>query len=95
MGNPDLTNKGGAAYPTQWQRPLVRGPGGPHDGDMEARVAKLEASMQHVERDIADIKQDLREFRSQTHSDLRWMLGAMAAAFLILLGAMAHGFHWL
>ena len=30
--------------------------GGPHDPGLEARVAKLEAAVEHIQRDIADIK---------------------------------------
>ena len=62
---------------------------------MEARVARLEAGMDHVVRDLADVKADLRAFRTETHTNFRWLLGAMAAAFFILLATMAHGFHWL
>jgi hypothetical protein len=39
------------------------GGGGTSDG-MEARVAKLEASVEHIQKDIAEIKGDVREFRS-------------------------------
>lgn len=74
---------------------LAGGSEPPHDGGMEARVAKLEAGMEHVVRDLADVKADLRAFRTETSANFRWLLGAMSAAFIILLGAIAHGFHWL
>lgn len=76
-------------------RPLASGHEPPHDGGMEARVAKLEAAMEHVQEDIRDIKTDLRAFRADTSANFRWVLGAMSGGFIILLGAMAHGFHWL
>ena len=48
----------------------------PIDTGMEARVAKLEASINHVERDIGEIKADLRSL-------LRGGIGA----FLVTSGA--------
>ena len=75
--------------------PLRHGGGGGHNGGMEARVAKLEAVLEHVQTDIADIKQDLRDFRKSVDSRFLWLLGAYGAGFLVLLGAMAHGFGWM
>lgn len=39
---------------------LAGGGGPPHDGGMEARVAKLEATVEYIQRDIAEIKIDLK-----------------------------------
>jgi hypothetical protein len=39
------------------------GGGGTSDG-IEPRVAKLEASVEHIQKDIAEIKIDMREFRT-------------------------------
>ena len=80
---------------------LASGGQPPHDEGMEARVARLEAIAEHVKTDIGDLRADMRglrtevhDFRKETHADTRWMLAALGAGFLILLGAMAHGFHW-
>jgi hypothetical protein len=43
---------------------LQSGGGGGTSGGMEPRVAKLEASVENIQRDIADIKTDVREFRN-------------------------------
>lgn len=72
-------------------RALAGDGGGTHDGGMEARLAKLEASMEHVQEDIRDIKTDIREVRSSLRADLLWMIGGFAA----MLAVMAHGFHWI
>jgi hypothetical protein len=40
------------------------------DDGVEARVAKLEAAVEHIQADISDLKADLRGFRAQTHTDL-------------------------
>jgi len=75
--------------------PLAHGGEPPHDGGMEARVARLEAGMEHVVRELVDIRQDIRDLRRELHSTTKWLLAAYGAGFIILLGAMAHGFHWL
>lgn len=82
------------------------GGGGPQDPYMEARIAKLEASMEHVQEDIRDIKTELRNFRGQVHDDFKsdratarteflWLVGGAIAAVAVLVGVMAHGFHWI
>src|SRR6185312_2567276 len=73
------------------KRRVDGGAGGPHDPFMEARVAKLEAAVEHIQRDIADIKIDMRDIRKLIHSNFIWMLGGFAATLAVL----AHGFHWL
>lgn len=67
----------------------------PHDGGMEARVAKLEAAMEHVQQDIRDIKIDVREIKANARVDFRLLFGALIATALGLAAMMARGFHWL
>ena len=62
---------------------------------MEPRVAKLEAHVEHIQRDVTEIKGDLRSL-------LRWGLAIFAGGFVItwagLIGLayiIAKGFHWL
>ena len=38
--------------------------GGGNDGGMEARVAKLGAAVEHIQRDVGEIKQDIRETKT-------------------------------
>jgi len=75
--------------------PVDGGGGGSDNGGMEARVARLEASAQHIERDISEIKGDQR-------SMLRWGLSVFAGGFVLtwagliaLALLMAKGFGWL
>lgn len=99
MAEPDYT------FQAQWlaqqasldraQRPLEGGPSGPHDGGMEARIAKLEAHVGHIQSDIADIKTDVREIRNERHSDVRWAIGFYIGGVVALVGLMAKGFGWL
>lgn len=58
---------------------------------MEARIAKLESAAHHIQSDIAKIKIDIRELRS----DNKILLGMIIAASLGLAGIMAKGFGWL
>lgn len=67
----------------------------PDNGDMEARVAKLEAAMEYVQRDIGEIKSDIREIKEHARADFRILFGALIAVALGLAGLMAKGFHWL
>lgn len=68
--------------------------GGTFDG-MEARVAKLEASLEHIGREISDVKADVRILRENARGDFRILFGAIIAVALGLAGLLAKGFHWL
>lgn len=63
--------------------------------DMEARVAKLESTVEHILREVTDIKTDLRGLRSDQRGDFRLLFGALIAATLGLAGIIAKGFQWL
>ena len=77
------------------QNALKSGSGGGNSSDMEARIAKLEASMEHVQGDIGDIKTDIRGIRGEARTDFRLLFGAVIAVALGLAGLMAHGFKWI
>lgn len=72
--------------------------GPPNDGDMEARVAKLEATAEFVQRDIKELKEDVRAVRGDITgirtTDFRLIFGAIITVALGLAGLMAKGFHW-
>jgi len=84
----------------EWKGPPVDGDGGGgDDGGMEARVAKLEAIVEHVQQDIAELKADVRNVRNDITgirtTDFRILFGAIIAVALGLAGLMARGFGWL
>ncbi len=61
---------------------------------MEVRIAKLEASVEHIEKDVTEIKGDLRSL-------LRWGLSIFGSGFILtwagLIGLafiIAKGFKW-
>lgn len=62
---------------------------------MEARAAKLEASVEHIERDIGEIRTDIRGLRADAKTDFRLLFAALIASALGLASLMAKGFHWL
>ncbi|MBY7926306.1 hemolysin XhlA family protein [Vibrio fluvialis] len=62
---------------------------------LEARVAKLESSVEYIQRDIADIKTDIKEIRHNQRSDFRTLFGALISVALGLAALMAKGFGWL
>lgn len=67
----------------------------PDNGDMEARIAKLETAMEYVQRDLGEIKTDIRQIKDHARTDFRMLFGALIAVALGLAGLMAKGFHWL
>lgn len=62
---------------------------------MEARLAKLESSVDHIQSDIKDVKQDIREIKKDAKEDFRSLFGALIIIALGLATIMAKGFHWL
>ena len=79
----------------RWVGPPVDQGGGPPDnGDMEARIAKLESAVDYVKRDITDIKLDLRDIKKDAREDFRILAGMLIAVAIGLAGLMAKGFHW-
>ena len=78
---------------------LPPGGDGGDNGGMEARVAKLESAVEFIQRDIGELKPDIKEMRGDITSirttDFRILFGAIIAVALGLAGLMAKGFHWL
>lgn len=68
--------------------------GGGYGDGMEARVAKLEAHVEHIMRDTGEIKTDLRDLRKKVDSHFLFLISALGAGFIALIGLMAKGFHW-
>ncbi|TMS58943.1 hypothetical protein MW7_007200 [Imbroritus primus] len=66
---------------------------------MEARVAKLEAGIEYIQRDITELKSELRAANTAITSirttDFRITFGAIIAVALGLAGLMAKGFNWI
>lgn len=59
---------------------------------MESRITRLEAAMEHMQRDIAELKADVRSIRT---TDVRIVFGALITVALGLAAIMAKGFGWL
>jgi hypothetical protein len=76
-------------------RALSGSGGGGTSGGMEARVAKLEAGIEFIGREITEIKNDVRSLRDNARTDFRVLFGAIIVAALGLAGIIAKGFHWL
>lgn len=74
------------------------GDGGGYDGGMEARISKLETTVEYIQRDIKELKEDVRSIRTDITgirtTDFRLLFGAIIAVALGLAGMMAKGFHW-
>lgn len=71
------------------------GPSTPEGGSMEPRVAKLEAAVEFIQRDISEVKTDLRDIgkKLDLHFYMNW--GGLIAVALGLAALMAKGFHWI
>ena len=68
---------------------------GRYPADMESRVAVLEQIARTTTASLERIERRMDALAAEHRSDFRWLLGTMLAGFGALLGAMAHGFHWL
>ncbi|CAB3799790.1 hypothetical protein [Pararobbsia alpina] len=77
------------------RRSPTGGDGGGNGGGTETRIGKLGASVEHVQQDVSDLRQDVREIRSLMATDFRLTWAGLIAVALGLAGMMAKGFHWL
>jgi hypothetical protein len=71
------------------------GSSGGDGSGIESRVAKIEAAIEHIQTDIADMKTEIRSLRQDAKGDFRVLFGAIIAVALGIAGLMAKGFHWL
>jgi hypothetical protein len=69
--------------------------GGGDDGGMEARIARLEADSEHIKGSLQTIVSRLDRMEGNQRADFRYMLGAGAAAVIIVIGVVAKGFGWI
>ena len=88
----------------QQQARLKGGDGDGTYGGMEGRVSKLEAHMEHMREDMAEVKGDLKTLidsvaKLPTRSDLSsWKLqwtGLAVAAIAIVVGGIIGGLAWI
>jgi hypothetical protein len=75
-------------------RELKSGDGGGTSGGMESRMTAVEVHIEHIRKDLSDLKTDVRDHRKDTTADFRILFGAIIVAALGLAGLMAKGFHW-
>lgn len=75
---------------------------GRYPESMEARVAVLEqiarttsAALERIERRLDSMDRRIDTVVTDQRADFRWPVGIMLGGFGAMLGAMAHGFHWL
>ena len=50
---------------------------------------------QSVESRLGELRQDIRDLRSDMNKDFRWTWGGMAGGVLLVLGVLAKGFGWI
>lgn len=96
MSSNSIIDSSGNVYrfPTSEEGDKKRGGGNtggenpPGDGELEARVAKLETHVEYMRRDLSEARADLKEIRSDVNSiknKLSWFAGAAA----IVVGVLA------
>lgn len=75
--------------------PIAHDGDGPHDGGMEARVARLESDMGHVKSDMAEVKVETRlhregltSFSKEVSAEFRAVRKEMQTDFRLLFGAL-------
>lgn len=81
--------------------PIAKSGGGGDNGDMEARIARVESDMTHISKtldevklDVREIRKDIQEVRKEATRDYRTLFAALISVAIGLAGLMAKGFQW-
>jgi hypothetical protein len=61
---------------------------------VDVRLAVLEQIAKDTKYVLSEIKQDLKDIRSDQRADFRLLFGCIVTVGLDLAGLIAHGFHW-
>lgn len=68
---------------------------GPHEDQLEVRVAKIEADVAHIRSDLHDVKDDLKElrgdvkdFRGEMRGEMKELRNDAHSDFRLLFGAL-------
>ncbi len=93
-GTPDTTLLDSRIGKVLDDRGYKGGPGDSGGNNVEARIAKLEATVEHIQSDMRDVKEDVRDHRRDGERDFRILFGAIITVALGLAALMARGFHW-
>jgi hypothetical protein len=57
-----------------------------------AAVGQTRLIVDAVKESVAELKVDVKEIKGHRHTDFVWIIGVLAAGFLVLLGAMTTGY---
>jgi hypothetical protein len=66
-----------------------------YDVRMEARMARLEVAVGYIQRDMRELKDDVRTLRRDLATDFRILFAALITVALGISTLMAKGFAWL
>jgi hypothetical protein len=61
----------------------------------EARLARIETTMDYVQRDVGELRTDVRDMRREYRSDFRMLFSAIVTMALGMAAMMAKMFNWL
>ena len=86
-----------ASYSTPGAQPIAPGGGGPHDGGMETRVARLERVVEKIESDLATVRLSVNTIETQMpHLATKlWIVVGTLLGAIAVIGAMFGGYVWL
>lgn len=75
--------------------PVASGGNNGENGKMEQRVSKLEVSLEHLQKDVSEIKGDVKEFRRETKVEFSELRRETKAEFASVRGDMRTDFRLL
>lgn len=65
------------------------------DRGTEARIARIEAHVDHLREGLTELKAETREIKSDMKTDFRILFGAIITVAVGISGLLAKGFGWI